>query len=100
MASLLRHRVVKPMKYFADIEAVARTVAVPGLSFSSLLVRLKVAVARIVELVTVPRLSSSWLLLTLVLIFLSICVVGLLQDSPPTDLFMVIGCLHSMVCRS
>ena len=43
MASLLRHRVVKPIKYFADIGAVARTVelvAVPRLSSSSLLLRL------------------------------------------------------------
>ena len=38
--TLLSHRVVKPMKYFADIEAVCRIVAIPGLSFSSLLVRL------------------------------------------------------------
>ena len=43
MLSLLRHRVVKARKYFADIEAIARTV----------------------ELVSVPRLSSSSLLLSL-----------------------------------
>ena len=43
MASLLCHRLVKPMKYFTDIEVVARTVelvAIPRLSFSSLLLRL------------------------------------------------------------
>ena len=43
MASLLRHRLVKPMKYFTNIEVVAKTVelvAVPRLSSSSLLLRL------------------------------------------------------------
>ena len=46
-----------------------------------------------------------WIILarlsTLVLIFLTICVVGLLQDSRPSDLVTEIGCLNSMVfCRS
>ena len=58
MASLVRLRVVNPMTYFADIKAVA----VSRFSSSSLLLRLSVAVARIIELVAVPSLSSSSLL--------------------------------------